>query len=283
MRRLRQLGASRWPRDAPVVSCSGRGNAQALEGLGFTNVTGVDLSPTLASRYDGSARVLVHDCRQLPFPDATYDVAVVHGGLHHLESLPDDLERTLSETRRVLRVGGRLVAVEPWRTPFLDLVHLVSERPAARVSPKLDAYQTMQDLEAGTFNRWVSVPDMILGLLRALHAGDTVAALGNSAHGPQGIRKARRRLTGADPARLSTAAGRSGQARNGAIRSQLAAGRPPGAETAPQVPRPRRWPRAGPRGCLGVRRGERGQWGRIRQPAAGRALSGEPETRPVAP
>jgi SAM-dependent methyltransferase len=169
MRRLRQLGASRWPRDAPVVELfCGRGNGlRALEGLGFTNVTGVDLSPTLASRYDGSARVLVHDCRQLPFPDATYDVAVVHGGLHHLESLPDDLERTLSETRRVLRVGGRLVAVEPWRTPFLDLVHLVSERPAARrLCPKLDAYQTMQDLEARTFNRWVSVPDVILGLLR---------------------------------------------------------------------------------------------------------------------
>ena len=69
----------------------------------------------------GPARIFAHDCRDLPFPDASYDVAVVHGGLHHLESLPDDLVRTLDEVRRVLRDGCRLVAVEPWRTPFLDV------------------------------------------------------------------------------------------------------------------------------------------------------------------
>src|SRR5262249_43483585 len=131
-------------------------------------VTGVDLSPTLASRYQGPARTFVHDCRQLPLPAASFDVAVIHGGLHHLESLPADLERTLDETRRVLRVGGLFVAVEPWRTPFLDLLHFVSRRSVARrFCPKLDAYQTMQDHEAETFERWVSAPRMILGVLCA--------------------------------------------------------------------------------------------------------------------
>jgi SAM-dependent methyltransferase len=146
----------------------GRGNGlRALERLGFTNLTGVDLSPTLAQRYDGPARTIVHDCRQLPFPDGSFDVALVHGGLHHLESLPADLEQTLDEVRRVLRVGGRFAAVEPWRTPFLEVLHAVSRRPVARrLWPKLDAYQTMQDHEAVTFERWVSAPAMILALLR---------------------------------------------------------------------------------------------------------------------
>lgn len=170
VRRLRQLGARRWPRDAAVLELfCGRGNGlRALERLGFTNVTGVDLSPTLAARYQGPARVLVHDCRQLPFPDDSYDAAVVHGGLHHLPVLPDDLARTLHEVRRVLRPGGRFLVVEPWRTPFLDFFHLLTrQRLVRRLWPKLDAYETMQEHEADTFNRWISAPDMVLGLLRS--------------------------------------------------------------------------------------------------------------------
>jgi SAM-dependent methyltransferase len=173
VRRLRKLGATRWPRDAAVVELfCGRGNGlHALERLGFTNLTGVDLSPTLATRYQGPARTIVHDCRHLPFPDASYDVAVVHGGLHHLPSLPDDLARTLSEVRRVLRTGGRFVVVEPWRTPVLDLVHAITRQPAARrLWPKLDAYQTMQEHERETFERWISAPAEILALLRGTFA-----------------------------------------------------------------------------------------------------------------
>jgi SAM-dependent methyltransferase len=176
VRRLRRLGAAGWPRDAVVVELfCGRGNGlRALERLGFANLTGVDLSPSLTSQYQGPARIVVHDCRQLPLPDASYDVAVVHGGLHHLLSLPDDLARTLDETRRILRAGGRFVAVEPWRTPFLDVFHLITRQPVARrLSSKLDAYQTMLEHEAGTFERWVSAPATILGLLRERFAAET--------------------------------------------------------------------------------------------------------------
>jgi len=169
VRRLRKLGARSWPRNAAVLELfCGRGNGlRALEHLGFTNVTGVDLSPTLAARYQGPARVLVHDCRQLPFPADSYDVAVVHGGLHHLPVIPDDLARTLAEVWRVLRPGGRFLVVEPWRTPFLDFFHFLTRRRVIRrLWPKLDAYETMQEHEADTFEQWISAPAVILGLLR---------------------------------------------------------------------------------------------------------------------
>ena len=50
----------------------------------------------------------------LPFADGAYDVIVLHAVGGMLSSLaPDVRERMLAECRRVLRVGGRLVALEP--------------------------------------------------------------------------------------------------------------------------------------------------------------------------
>lgn len=168
LRRLRSLGAPDWPRDAEVVELfCGRGNGlQALSNLGFTRVEGVDLSASLLEHYRGPGRCYVADCRALPFTDRSRDVLVVQGGLHHLPTLPDDLVRTLDEARRVLRPGGRFVVVEPWLTPFLQLVHAVCEiRLARRAWAKLDALATMNELERPTYEAWLGRPRQILPLL----------------------------------------------------------------------------------------------------------------------
>jgi len=169
VRRLRYLGAESWPRDARVVDlfCGRGGGARALERLGFTRVEGIDLSAALVEQYSGPSKLRVGDCRDLPFPDASQDVAVVQGGLHHLESLPDDLERTLAEIRRVLRPGGIFVAVEPWSTPFLKIVHAFCDIPIARrVCPRLDALASMIEYERATYRVWLSRPDLILSLVQ---------------------------------------------------------------------------------------------------------------------
>src|SRR4029077_17863706 len=69
VRRLIKLGAPHWPRDAQIVELfCGRGNGlHALRRLGFTNIEGVDLSPSLLAQYSGDAKCHVSDCRQLPF------------------------------------------------------------------------------------------------------------------------------------------------------------------------------------------------------------------------
>ncbi|HEU4566251.1 MAG TPA: class I SAM-dependent methyltransferase [Gemmatimonadaceae bacterium] len=166
--RLTKLGARRWPRDAAIVDLfCGRGNGlHALSRLGFSNLTGVDLSPTLAAQYAGPARIVVDDCRRLPFPSDSFDIAIVQGGLHHLPVLPDDLDQTLGQIRRVLRPGGRLIVVEPWLTPFLVLLHAVARRRTARALwPKLDAYQTMVENEIATFEQWLSQPRLVLEVM----------------------------------------------------------------------------------------------------------------------
>ena len=167
--RLRRLGAEKWPKDAEIVELfCGRGNGlHALARLGFQRLEGVDLSPRLLAQYHGPAPTQVADCRTLPFSDHSKDVLIVQGGLHHLPTLPGDLERTFSEMRRVLHGDGRVMLVEPWRTPFLTFAHFFSDNPLVRrLSRKLDALATMTEYERPTYENWLSRPEEISGLAR---------------------------------------------------------------------------------------------------------------------
>jgi SAM-dependent methyltransferase len=169
VKRLRTLGVSKWPHDAEIVELfCGRGNGlRSLQLLGFTRIEGVDLSARLVAQYQGNARCYVGDCRQLPFADQTKDALIVQGGLHHLLSLPDDLDQTLAEMHRALRKDGRVVLVEPWLTPFLRVAHVACESPAARrLSNKVDALAVMIQHERRTYDQWLSQPDLIRQIVR---------------------------------------------------------------------------------------------------------------------
>ena len=168
IKRLRQMGAESWPPSAQSVEIfCGRGNGLvALAHLGFTNLEGVDLSADLLSKYKGAAKTYVRDCRQLPFDDNSRDIMIVQGGLHHLPTLPGDLEQTLNEVKRVLKPGGKFMVVEPWLTPFLRAVHFASERKLIRaISKKFDALHTMIIHEQRTYDQWLGQPDVIVKLL----------------------------------------------------------------------------------------------------------------------
>ncbi len=167
--RLNRLGARQWPSDAEIVELfCGRGNGLvALQRLGFTRLEGVDLSPRLIAQYKGSAKCTIADCRKLPFDDRSKDVLIVQGGLHHLPNLPGDLDQTFSEMQRVLRKDGRVMFVEPWRTPFLTFVHFVSEIPIVRrLSNKMDAFATMSEHEIRTYTQWLSQPELMQKVAR---------------------------------------------------------------------------------------------------------------------
>ena len=167
--RLKKLGATRWPRDSKIVELfSGRGNGlHALERLGFRQLEGVDLSPRLVAEYEGPARCYVADCRTLPFENQSKDALIVQGGLHHLPKLPDDLEQTFAEMKRVLRPDGRVLFVEPWLTPFLSAVHFIlKSNLARRCSGKLDALAVMIEHERDTYEQWLSQPELITGIAR---------------------------------------------------------------------------------------------------------------------
>jgi ubiquinone/menaquinone biosynthesis C-methylase UbiE len=99
----------------------------------------------------------------LPFAKSSKDIVIVQGGLHHLITLPEDLDQTLSETHRVLRDNGLIVIVEPWLTPFLTFVHAVCRsRIAQRIFPKIEALATMISHEQQTYYQWLDQPQTIV-------------------------------------------------------------------------------------------------------------------------
>lgn len=164
IRRLQKAGAANWGKEAKVVELfCGRGNGlHALERLGFRNLEGADLSESLLAKYSGLAKCYVCDCRSLPFEDESRDIIIIQGGLHHLPAIPEDLALTLREMRRVLRVGGFVLVIEPWLTPFLRLVHAVCEsKVARRMSVKIDSLASMIENERATYEQWLRSPEMI--------------------------------------------------------------------------------------------------------------------------
>lgn len=168
--RLTKLGCQQWDPRAEIVEIfCGRGQGlTALTELGFNRLEGCDLSQRLLEECEHPAQLYVADCRKLPFPDASRDIIIVQGGLHHLPDWKHDLPRVLSEVRRVLRPGGRFVAVEPWRTPFLTAVHFLARQSWMRaLSSKADALQIMTDREAVTYFPWLAAGPEILPMFQA--------------------------------------------------------------------------------------------------------------------
>lgn len=166
-KRLNKLGATDWLRQAEIVEifCGRANGLVALERLGFQNLEGVDLSDTLLQQYQGPAQLYVCDCRELHFEDNSKDFVIVQGGLHHLEALPGDLERTVCQVRRVLRPGGRMVVVEPWMTPFLRCAHFVGrQRLPQKMWGKIEAFWRMIEIEGDVYLNWLGQPKNILSI-----------------------------------------------------------------------------------------------------------------------
>jgi SAM-dependent methyltransferase len=82
-------------------------SARIADELGC-DVVMVDVSPRMVElARERDVNAIVGDVQELPFPDASFDCAVAAWMLFHV----GDLDRGLRELARVLRPGGRLVAV----------------------------------------------------------------------------------------------------------------------------------------------------------------------------
>ncbi len=100
-------------------------------------LTATDISPGMLERLTGTAemlgveaRTVATDAEELPFEDASFDIVFGHAVLHHIP----DVERAMSEFRRVLRPGGAIVfAGEPSR--YGDRLAEVPKRAGMLAAP----------------------------------------------------------------------------------------------------------------------------------------------------
>jgi len=146
--RLARVG----PEQQALDVCCGTGDvAFALADTG-ASVTGLDFSPEMLAVAEarrlrrlvrpalvppgavvttqarpGSVRFVEGDALQLPFPDAAFDAVTIAYGLRNLA----DLEAGIVELCRVLRPGGRLVALDfgkpanrAWRTLYFGYLRV---------------------------------------------------------------------------------------------------------------------------------------------------------------
>jgi ubiquinone/menaquinone biosynthesis C-methylase UbiE len=165
VRRLQAFGVHQLPNETRIIDlfCGRGGGLVALERLGLKNIEGLDLSETLLQQYEGPAKLHLADCRELPFDDDSFEAAIIQGGLHHLPTLPADLDSCLSEVSRILTPDGAFYVVEPWSTPFLRFVHAVVEQPLVqRLYPKGGALAEMIEHERETYENWLGQPGELL-------------------------------------------------------------------------------------------------------------------------
>jgi ubiquinone/menaquinone biosynthesis C-methylase UbiE len=125
-------------------------------------VAGIDASPEMIdqARKKASKRRRAVDFRvapieQLPFADAEFDVVLSSLMLHHL---PEDLkEQGLAEVRRVLKPGGRLIAVDILGFPA-PIGHIFGHKKDPEYPQKLQAairsarFDPVERLEMGHDN-----------------------------------------------------------------------------------------------------------------------------------
>jgi len=99
------------PADRVLDACCGTGELALEAERAGGRVVGLDFSERMlerARRKPTTIEWVRGDVLQLPFPDASFDVATVGFGVRNVSDLGDGLR----ELRRVLRLGGRLAILE---------------------------------------------------------------------------------------------------------------------------------------------------------------------------
>ena len=118
---LRAVAPVRWLEVGPGT---GRFAARCAAELGC-KVIGADASPAMvAATREAGVQAVQADVQDLPFADGSFDAAVAAWMLYHVP----DVDRALAELARVLRPGGRLVAVTNSRDHLAELWQLVGGR-----------------------------------------------------------------------------------------------------------------------------------------------------------
>ena len=136
---LRRASLEHLPHPRKVVLLPGIGTGLDVPLLPKGNrYVGVDLTRAMLQRVppDHPNLALVRgNVMRLPFPDASFDAAV----LHFILAIVPDAQRLLAETARVLKPGGLVLVLDKFLRPGeLSLVRRALSPITARIATRLD-------------------------------------------------------------------------------------------------------------------------------------------------
>jgi SAM-dependent methyltransferase len=104
------------------VGCGPGELAERIEQELVARVRAVDISPRMVERArERGVDARVGDVQELPYADGSFDCTIAAWMLYHVP----DIDRALSELSRVLRPGGRLVAVTNSHEHLRELFELL--------------------------------------------------------------------------------------------------------------------------------------------------------------
>ncbi len=139
------------------IGCASGISAVMLASQG-SKVIGVDISPELIQQakqlwteFSGQIRFITGDAEHLDIQDDSVDACFFGGVLHHFP----EREKVYEESLRILRSGGKFVAVEPNSLDFLERIEWAVADLRGKLSPNeypIDPNEMRRELKGTGFH-----------------------------------------------------------------------------------------------------------------------------------
>jgi ubiquinone/menaquinone biosynthesis C-methylase UbiE len=152
------------PKDAKILDlcCGNGGSLRVFTGSEYHNLFGLDISFNLLSRVKASVPLILGDANNCPIKNSTFDVIIIHKALHHfLDHAP-----LLTEIKRILKPEGYFCFIEPRKTWFRTLYHVILFSPFIEIFPPLISMRNAALIEEGeTYFHWLNNSDKFFTML----------------------------------------------------------------------------------------------------------------------
>lgn len=150
-----------WGGDMSGLTVADIGSASGVSAALFAargaKVLGIEIAPELVAQaqdlwrdYEERIDFRVGDAEHLDLPDASIDAVFFGGVLHHIPLL----DQVYAEAYRVLKPGGKFIAIEPNRLDFMELLEWGVADLRGKLTPNeypIDPLTMRHDLKATGF------------------------------------------------------------------------------------------------------------------------------------
>ena len=146
------------------VGCGFGDRVRSLRQAGYSDVSGVELSPYSVRRAN-DPKISLGSITATGYPDKSVDVVLVENVFHHI----DDYVVAIREIRRILKPGGVLCMIEPRRSlmrMLLDFLTFYTPIPFLLRGPWQQRKIVMgKERETGLYQQWLASQSKFFSLL----------------------------------------------------------------------------------------------------------------------